>query len=344
MLGPSGFFVPANASDLETGAENYELIHSSQNGFNELYRICKNGRFFVYKALQARYRGNLLYEELLTKDFNIGFSLSHSGICQYFAKIHHPQLGNCIVMEWLDGHTLEELIDKGDINKATAQKIALELCDALGYLHHKQIIHRDLKPENIIITHNGKNVKIIDFGLSDADSYATLKAPAGTKAYASPELLAGEPIDARSDIWSLGLILSELSSTFRHVSKGCLKKDKSQRYPDTESIKRAISKARTIKTIALCTLAIIAAAVCAITILANQNSTSTTTPVPTIKEPTIEKIPEQPVENIEAPTTNDTNTESHKKETPVTRTTPEDKCLDKASLEDLFKEAAAKIN
>lgn len=226
MFGPSGFFLPNTSGDTKRDSYDLELIHTSENGFNELYRGCKNGRFFVYKALKKEYRGNNLYEELLKKDFNIGFSLSHIGICQYFGMIDFPTIGNCIIMEWIDGCTLESLIKEGQIDKPLAKKIICDLCDALEYIHRKQIIHRDLKPENIMVTNNGRNVKIIDFGLSDADSYNILKAPAGTKFYASPELIAGEPIDARSDLWSLGLIIKELSRSYGHIVSRCLQRDK----------------------------------------------------------------------------------------------------------------------
>ena len=240
MLGPSGFFLPSGPENADTASNDLELIHTSKDGFNELYRICKSGRFFVYKALKKQYRGNLMYEDLLTKDFNIGFSLTHPGLCQYFGKIRHPEIGNCIVMEWIDGCTLEELISSGHIDKMLAEKIICEICDALGYMHRRQVIHRDLKPENILITHNGQNVKIIDFGLSDADSFAAFKAPAGTKIYASPELLAGEPIDNRSDIWSLGVIIREMHPYYRKVADRCLLRDRAKRFASAEEVKNAI--------------------------------------------------------------------------------------------------------
>ena len=240
MLGPSGFFLPSGPESADTASSDLELTHSSKDGFNELYRICKSGRFFVYKALKKEYRGNPMYEDLLTKDFNIGFSLTHPGLCQYFAKISHPEIGNCIVMEWIDGCTLEELISSGHIDKRLAEKIICEICDALGYMHRRQVIHRDLKPENILITHNGQNVKIIDFGLSDADSFAAFKAPAGTRIYASPELLAGEPIDNRSDIWSLGVIIGETHTYYRNVAARCLLRDREKRLASAEDVKRAV--------------------------------------------------------------------------------------------------------
>lgn len=240
MLGPSGFFLPSGPENTDTSSNDLELIHTSKDGFNELYRICKNGRFFVYKALKKEYRGNPMYEDLLTKDFNIGFSLTHPGLCQYFAKISHPEIGNCIVMEWIDGCTLEELISSGHIDKMLAEKIICQICDALGYMHRRQVIHRDLKPENILVTHNGQNVKIIDFGLSDADSFAAFKAPAGTRIYASPELLAGEPIDNRSDIWSLGVIIGETHTYYRNVAARCLLRDREKRFASAEDVKKAV--------------------------------------------------------------------------------------------------------
>ena len=240
MFGPSGFFLPTDHGNAEYSGSELELLHTSEEGFNVLYRICKHGRFFVYKALKEEYRGNHLYEELLNKDFNIGFSLNHINICQYYAKISHPVIGNCIVMEWIDGVTLESMISQGISDASLSKKIICEICDALDYMHRKQIIHRDLKPENILITHNGQNVKIIDFGLSDADSYNIFKSPAGTRMYASPELVAGEQIDGRSDIWSLGIIINEINRRFRHVASRCTHRDKERRYSSAADVKKSI--------------------------------------------------------------------------------------------------------
>lgn len=239
MIGPSGFFLPSGPDEINY-SNDLELIYRSKDGFNELYRVQKNGRFFVYKALKPEFRGNLMYEDLLTKDFNIGFSLSHPGLCQYYGKIQHPQIGSCIIMEWIDGCTLEELMAEGRIDRTLARKIICEICDALGYMHRKQIIHRDLKPENILITHNGQNVKVIDFGLSDADSFAVFKAPAGTRAYASPELIAGEAIDVRSDIWSLGVIIDELHPYYKKVAQKCLIWNREARHASAEMVKKDV--------------------------------------------------------------------------------------------------------
>lgn len=143
-------------------------------------------------------------------------------------------------MEWIDGCTLEEMIRAGAVDNRLCRKIICEICDALDYIHRKQVIHRDLKPENIMITHNGQNVKIIDFGLSDADSYGTFKAPAGTRHYAAPELIAGEHVDARCDLWSLGVIINEMSRNYRHVAARCHRREISKRYKSAGKVKTDI--------------------------------------------------------------------------------------------------------
>lgn len=217
-----------------------ELIHSSQGGFTELYRVDKSGKFRVLKALKPLFRGEPMYEMLLRKEFEIGYNLQHPGICEVYGFSQYPDLGNCIEMEWIDGMTLSDLIQTGRLSAGLSRRIALQLCDILSYLHSKQVIHRDLKPSNIMVTHNGRNVKLIDFGLSDSDSSSILKSPAGTASFAAPELTSGGVVDARTDIYSLGKILLLLKGGFSRIARKCTKNNPADRYPDVESVKDAI--------------------------------------------------------------------------------------------------------
>ena len=84
-------------------------------------------------------------------------------------------MGRTIVMEQVDGDTLQTLLSEKRLSPDLALRIASQTMDALDYMHSKQITHRDLKPSNIMVTHRGKNVKIIDFGLSDSDLFGVLK-------------------------------------------------------------------------------------------------------------------------------------------------------------------------
>ena len=204
----SGFIIDPQ---LEGEAEGAQLLHRSLKGFAEIWRVQKFGQFVVLKALQEKYRGDSVYEALLRKEFEIGYSLNHPSICRTWHFRSHPLLGSCIEMEWVDGVTLAERFRDGKPDETLFLKIAIELCDAVGYLHSHQIVHRDIKPSNILITHNGNNLKLIDFGLADSDDSAILKMQAGTEAYLAPEVLSGGKADMRTDIWAVGKVLSELS-------------------------------------------------------------------------------------------------------------------------------------
>lgn len=343
MLGPSGFFVSNGLNDNPLTTNELELIHTSLDGFNVLYRGCKNGRFFIYKALKPEYAKNPVYKDLLKKDFNIGFSLNHPSICQYYAMVNLPQIGDCIVLEWIDGETLEELIKSNRIGKEKSQKIICELCDALGYMHSKQIIHRDLKPENIMITHNGQNVKVIDFGLSDADSYGTFKAPAGTRIYASPELAAGETIDNRSDIWSLGVIINEISRDYKHVTRKCLQRDREKRLAYASDVKKAIlaSGRRTFLGWAIVFAISLAAVLSYIYISPKAPNTLHTPPAQYGKTAPDSTITETPTKNIVKEVV-ETNTDT-KKDRAAAQQKDTARNIDAQSLENLFDDALKQI-
>ena len=186
------------------------LVHASRNGWSEIHVIDRGGRLRALKALKPGFRGDARYETLLRKEYEIGYSLSHTSICEVYGFVSEPGLGNCIEMEWIDGRSLADILAERRPDKATARKWVLQLCDALAYLHAKQIIHRDIKPANLLVTHNGKNLKLIDFGCSDADAFTVLKGPAGTASFAAPELRNGADVDNRADIWSLCKVIALL--------------------------------------------------------------------------------------------------------------------------------------
>jgi serine/threonine protein kinase len=120
----------------------------------------------------------------------------------------------------------------------------------LKYIHKKQVVHRDLKPDNIMITYRGDDVKIIDFGLADASMYDSLKIMAGTERYSAPELLSGGNVDARADIYSVGVIIEDMISAnhlpcyLKRVAAKCCQANPDDRYCDVESLEAAISDRR----------------------------------------------------------------------------------------------------
>ena len=245
MTSSDSDFVTGGSLLVSSQFRDIELISESVSGYSRVYKAQRMGKWHALKCLKLEYASQNEYRALLQKEFEIGYQLNHPNIARIIGIEEVADLGICIVMEYIEGQTLKKAIADKRLTKNQYQDILLQLCEALSYIHHRQIIHRDLKPENIMLTDNGLHVKVIDFGLSDADDYAILKAPAGTWKYAAPEAVANLPIDQRSDIYSLGIIMQELSSCsykIGRIAKRCIKQKREQRYQSADEIITALKK------------------------------------------------------------------------------------------------------
>jgi len=114
-----------------------------------------------------------------------------------------------LVMEWVQGPTLHEIIQKGSVPVKRAAHLAAQLCDALSYAHTHKILHRDIKPGNIMVTEDDQ-VKVADFGLARPITGEAEENPYGTPDYAAPEILGKGAVDQRVDIFAAGVVLYEM--------------------------------------------------------------------------------------------------------------------------------------
>lgn len=197
---------------VESAFSGLSLCYVSASGHTRLLTATRYGKRYMLKCLKADFLYTPVYRQALTKEFEIGLQLDHPNICRTIGMEEVEGLGATIVMEFIDGDTLESLIAAHALTAPMARRAARQLAAALDYLHSKQITHRDLKPSNIMVTHTGHNVRLIDFSLADSDNFSVLKLPAGTSGYIAPEqLLPGAKADPQADIWSLGMVMLDMA-------------------------------------------------------------------------------------------------------------------------------------
>ena len=200
---------------------NFAELQSS--GFFRLVIATRFGRKVMLKTLKEEVKDTLKYKEILRKEFDILMSLNSDNIVNVITwEEAIIGIGSCIVMEYVDGQTLDKFLANNPTKKDTLIVLA-ELLKAVAYVHDKQIIHRDIKPTNIIVLSDGHHIKLIDFGLADSEAYEILKQPCGTEGYISAEQKCGVN-DVRNDIYSIGCIMKEmrLGWQYQGIIKKCL--------------------------------------------------------------------------------------------------------------------------
>lgn len=205
----------------------YEIISAAgAGGMGEVYRAkdTRLDRVVAIKVLPSQLAGDPEKRQRFEREARTISTLSHQHVCSLY-DIGHQDGVDYLVLEYLEGETLEKRLEKGPLPTKEALKYAVELGDALDKAHRQGIIHRDIKPGNIMLTKSG--VKLMDFGLAKLKSEAAPVADAltemtsgkkltaegiilGTFQYMAPEQLEGREADARTDIFAFGEVLYEM--------------------------------------------------------------------------------------------------------------------------------------
>jgi eukaryotic-like serine/threonine-protein kinase len=199
----------------------YEVVAQvGRGGMGEVYRALDTrlNRRVAIKVLRMR-EDAPSHEERFEVEARAIAALNHPNICTLYDIGTYDGM-QFLVMEFLEGRTLAEVLRGRPLLTETAREYARQIADALAAAHANGIVHRDLKPGNVMITASGA-IKILDFGLAkvapagsveDAVTAAQTRAGTfvGTTAYAAPEQFLGEPVDARTDVFAFGRVLYEM--------------------------------------------------------------------------------------------------------------------------------------
>jgi eukaryotic-like serine/threonine-protein kinase len=208
----------------------YEIVSAvGAGGMGEVYRArdTRLDREVAIKVLSPGLTSSDLARERFQREARTVAALHHPHICAIYDVGETPEHQAFIVMEFLQGETLEERLRKGPHDVAVLLETAIALADALAAAHAAGIVHRDIKPANVFLTAWGP--KLLDFGVAKtaprvagANSVTQTDAArpmltaegaaVGTLAYMSPEQLRGDDVDARTDVFSLGLVLFQMAT------------------------------------------------------------------------------------------------------------------------------------
>jgi len=197
--------------------DRYEVVSRlGSGGMADVYLANDKllGRQVALKILASRYASDEQFVERFRREASSAAGLNHPNIVQIYDR-GEAEGTYYIAMEYLDGRSLKEIILKyAPLSADLIVSVSTQIVEALRFAHRRDVIHRDIKPQNIIIDNDGR-VKVTDFGIARAGSASTMTEAGsilGTAHYLSPEQANGKPVEAASDLYSLGVVMYEMAT------------------------------------------------------------------------------------------------------------------------------------
>jgi beta-lactam-binding protein with PASTA domain/predicted Ser/Thr protein kinase len=197
--------------------DRYEIVSKlGTGGMADVYLANDRhlGRQVALKVLSARYAHDEQFVERFRREASAAAGLNHPNIVQIYDR-GQVEGTYYIAMEYLEGRSLKEIILKyAPLSTDLVLSVSTQILEALRFAHRRDVIHRDIKPQNIIVANDGR-VNVTDFGIARAGSVSTMTEAGsilGTAHYLSPEQAQGKPVEAASDLYSLGIVMYEMAT------------------------------------------------------------------------------------------------------------------------------------
>lgn len=212
------------------GSPEEDCLIGSSMGDVEVIRVTRTnviargrryGRLWFLKGLREELRDSAVMQRQIQKEFEIHSRLRHPGVPQVTGLENVDGLGLCIVEEWIEGKTLYDTLQNDKLRSSEKRRVMRDVVETVAYLHSKGIVHRDLKPANVMIRDVGGETVLIDYGLADTADYVEIKGPAGTPGFISPEQKESGGANPGDDVYSLGVMMRELTPRLNRLADRC---------------------------------------------------------------------------------------------------------------------------
>ena len=229
--------------DEAVGAMSNTLIVLDTISRGHTFSVLKARRSTKFVTLKVANTPDAMYAEMLRREYELSSTLSHGSIAATLGFEEDTAMGAAIVMEYIEGVTLDKFIASSP-SRSARERILGDILDGVEYLHHRGLLHNDLKPQNIIVNRYGA-ARIIDFGLSASDDSLWSGCMGGTERFSAPEILRGEGAKgAASDIYSVGRLIEALFKGGRYgrIVSRCVDEETMHRYSSIAELRHALAR------------------------------------------------------------------------------------------------------
>ena len=238
-------------NNFSTDYTDLHPLHTSRYGNSRVFTAKFNGKKVIVKALKPECANDATCKASLRQEYETTSMLDNKFIRKALDFVQIEGLGDCIIFDYVDGKSLAEHVRVGTLSEKQVKSVLTDVCDGLTYLHRNGVVHCNLNPDNIMVTASDCRARLIDIGVPETNQDADRELLIKEMEFVAPEIIKGEEIDSRSDIYSLGNIMEfigerNISKQFGAAATHCTQFSREQRFDSISDVRSAITKGHSI--------------------------------------------------------------------------------------------------